>query len=43
MRQFGAFPMAQRFKNPPEMQEIQKMQVCSLSWDDYLEEGKATL
>ena len=29
-------------KNPPAMQETQKIQVPSLSWDDPLEEGMAT-
>ena len=29
-------------KNPPAMQETQKIQVPSLNWDDPLEEGMAT-
>jgi len=34
--------MAQRIKNPPAMQETQKMWVQSLGWEDPLEEEMAT-
>ena len=34
--------MAQLVKNPPIMQETQKMQIWSLGWEDPLEEKMAT-
>ena len=34
--------MAQRIKNPPAVQETQKMWVRSLGWEDPLEEEMAT-
>ena len=36
------FPMAQRVKNLPTMQEAQETLVQSLSWEDPLEEEMAT-
>ena len=37
------FPVAERVKNPPAMQEMQGTWVPSLGWEDPLEEGMAAL
>ena len=34
--------VAQTVQNQPAMQETQEMQICSLGWEDPLEEGMAT-
>ena len=42
MKISGASLMSLWVKNPPAMQETQETQVCSLGWDDLLEEDMAT-
>ena len=34
--------MTQQVKNPPSVQETQEVRVCSLGWEDPLEEEMAT-
>ena len=42
LRSIWGFPGDSVVKSQPAVQEMQEIRVCSLSWEDPLEEGMAT-